>query len=75
MAQKFKSGQTVKLISGSPNMTVSRYMNNGSGPVICQWFVKDNELKDGEFEEDSLELVDTQKQISPPKFLQPKNSN
>jgi len=52
-SQKFKTGETVKLISGGPIMTVKEhdYAN-----VECQWFAG-KKLESGDFPPDSLVRV------------------
>jgi uncharacterized protein YodC (DUF2158 family) len=63
---KFKQGDTVKLKSGSPAMTVVKVMtkpdptsatlSSFKGTYLCSWFV-DTKLSDKvEFPEDALEL-------------------
>lgn len=48
----FKNGDTVKLNSGGPIMTIDG--NDGYGGVICQWFNKNEEIKKEVFNEESL---------------------
>jgi len=48
--EKFKSGETVKLISGGPIMTVKKHDYAG---VECQWFAG-KKLESGYFSPDSL---------------------
>ncbi|MBA7490817.1 hypothetical protein ES702_01360 [subsurface metagenome] len=51
-SQEFKTGETVKLISGSPIMTV-KSVDEYNGDVRCQWFAG-KKLESGEFPPDSL---------------------
>ena len=58
MAKKFKQGDTVKLRSGGPIMTVQDYVpvapnDDSSTTVRCSWFVG-NKHESSNFEEDSL---------------------
>lgn len=58
MAKKFKQGDTVKLRSGGPIMTVEYYVpvapnDDSSTTVRCAWF-DGNKLVHSNFEEDSL---------------------
>ncbi len=69
MVNKFKIGDVVKLKSGSPNMTIKRYMQNTAEQIIkraepsdstmveCEWF-EENKLKKGRFEQDLLVIVE-----------------
>lgn len=50
---QFKPGEKVRLKSGGPAMTVEEIASNGR--VVCQWFDKDKNLRDGMFPPDSLE--------------------
>ena len=50
--QEFQIGETVKLISDGPIMTV-RSIDEYDGDVRCQWFVG-KKLESGEFPPDSL---------------------
>jgi uncharacterized protein YodC (DUF2158 family) len=50
--QEFQIGETVKLISGGPIMTV-RSIDEYDGDVRCQWFAG-KKLESGEFPPDSL---------------------
>jgi uncharacterized protein YodC (DUF2158 family) len=57
MADQFKIGDTVKLKSGGPLMTVEQsgdYL--GEPRVWCVWFAKD-EKKDATFPPEALELA------------------
>ena len=56
MAEKFKVGDVVRLKSGGPNMTVLANEEDIDF-IICQWF-DGEELKDGNFSPESLELVE-----------------
>lgn len=49
-SQEFQTGETVKLISGGPIMTVKGIDYNG---VECQWFAG-KKLESGHFPSDSL---------------------
>jgi uncharacterized protein YodC (DUF2158 family) len=53
--QKFKRGDTVRLKSSSPEMTVARYDPEDSLDVTCTWF-SNNELKEHSFHQDLLDL-------------------
>lgn len=53
--QKFKTGDTVKLISGGPIMTVEKIAYNGK--VSCQWFAG-KKLEHGDFPPNSLIRAD-----------------
>jgi uncharacterized protein YodC (DUF2158 family) len=57
----FKPGDTVRLKSGGPVMTVMAEWNADEGTVKCQWFVvhaqTPYELKDGIFPYASLKAV------------------
>ncbi len=55
MAEKFKVGDTVRLKSGGPSMTVAAHEED-IDLIICQWF-DGEELKEGQFSPESLELV------------------
>jgi len=50
-SQKFKTGETVQLISGGPIMTVEEITYDGE--VRCQWFAG-KKLESGNFLPDSL---------------------
>ena len=54
--QAFKTGDTVKLISGGPTMTVES-INKYNGSINCQWFAG-KKLEEGDFPPDSLIRVD-----------------
>ena len=49
--QEYKTGDTVKLISGGPIMTVKN--PNYFNWVLCQWFAG-KKLEEGQFSSDSL---------------------
>ena len=55
-SQKFKTGDTVKLVSDGPAMTVKNpnYLNQW---VICQWFAG-KKLEEGQFSPGSLIRAD-----------------
>jgi len=53
--QEFKTGDTVKLISGGPTMTVES-ISNYDGDIHCQWFAG-KKLESGKFPPDSLVRV------------------
>lgn len=55
-SNQFKIGDTVRLKSGGPVMTVSNIRNDLTYPINCVWFV-DDELKNAQFKGDSLSLV------------------
>ena len=60
MAQQFKAGDTVKLKSGGPVMTVVEYGSFTMGSVDgykCRWFDEKNKLTEGVFSEDELEMA------------------
>lgn len=52
--QEFKTGDTVKLISGGPTMTVEEILSDYE--VRCQWFAG-KKLESGDFPPDSLVRV------------------
>lgn len=54
-SQEFKTGDTVKLISGGPVMSVKN--PNHFNWVICQWFAG-KKLEEGQFASESLIRVD-----------------
>ncbi|MBZ9576743.1 DUF2158 domain-containing protein [Modicisalibacter sp. MOD 31.J] len=54
--EKFTVGDTVKLKSGGPIMTVRNY-NRPNKLYTCQWFAG-KKLEMGHFPEDSLELTE-----------------
>jgi len=60
MAEEFKAGDIVVLISGGPKMSVDGIGRYGIGAnrdtVRCTWFEKD-ELKHGKFEIEVLKRV------------------
>ena len=51
--QEFKVGDTVKLISGGPVMTVKDPHYLSGVNILCQWFAG-KKLEHGEFRPDSL---------------------
>jgi len=51
MANSIQKGDVVQLKSGGPWMTVTDVED---GEVSVTWFDKDNQLKTGDFEEDTL---------------------
>lgn len=51
----FKTGVTVKLKSGGPDMTVKEWSDYREG-YVCQWFAG-KKLEEGTFPGESLELV------------------
>jgi uncharacterized protein YodC (DUF2158 family) len=56
----FAEGDTVRLKSGGPTMTVKdpdRRLANGNTVVVCNWF-KDGEIKGHSFLPDQIEKVD-----------------
>jgi len=60
---KFKIGDTVKLKSNSPLMTVSELINTTgmqgdyfSGIVICKWFDEKKEINNAKFHQDELKI-------------------
>jgi len=55
-SQEFKTGDTVKLISGGPPMTVSK-IDSYDGSVSCQWFAG-KKLEHGDFPLNSLIKAD-----------------
>jgi uncharacterized protein YodC (DUF2158 family) len=67
MAQNFKTGDVVILKSGGPHMTVKKYKSEiidimspskeSDHIIICTWFEKNNKLAKGEFDQNSLMLV------------------
>ena len=56
--RKFKTGNIVRLKSGSPKMSVYAYLSDDQSDkrLTCQWF-DNNEMKSGTFLEGQLELV------------------
>jgi len=52
--QEFQTGETVKLISGGPTMTVKEIVFDNE--VRCQWFAG-KKLESGDFSPDSLVRV------------------
>jgi uncharacterized protein YodC (DUF2158 family) len=55
MAQ-FKEGETVRLKSGGPLMTVKTLQSEGT--LWCEWFDKDEKLQGDSFKPASLEADD-----------------
>lgn len=53
----FNTGDIVKLKSGGPDMTVQGEVIGHRGTFNCQWFAG-KKLERGNFNSDSLELVD-----------------
>ena len=57
MANRFKTGDIVRLKSGGPEMTVKEFRDHVQlRDYVCQWFAG-KKLENGFFEEDSLEFV------------------
>jgi len=54
MAEKFKPGNTVRLKSGGPVMTVEGHTQGGR--VSCRWFDPTGKLQNATFEEAVLDL-------------------
>jgi len=59
MRNKFSEGDIVKLKSGGPNMSVREVKDSGK-LIFCQWFAGSN-LKHGQFNEETLEIVKEEK--------------
>lgn len=59
-ASKFVIGETVKLKSGGPDMSVRALPNPITNVYVCQWFAG-KKLEQGSFPEDSIETVKTEK--------------
>jgi len=56
--QEFKVGDTVRLKSGGPLMTIMITNYDGKRHFYCQWFTKDEDkVREGYFPPDSLQLV------------------
>ena len=53
--QEFKIGDTVKLKSGGPLMTIFKY-DYDTKEFVCRWFVE-GKTEDGYFPPDSLQLA------------------
>ena len=58
MDTKFKPGDTVRLKSGGPVMTVGGYHKEHEKQVLCSWF-QGTDVKLAPFIEDTLEKADT----------------
>jgi len=58
---KFKIGDIVKLKSGGPEMTVNALPDDRIVIYKCQWFAG-KKLESGNFKEDSLEAVESDKE-------------
>lgn len=56
---KFAIGDLVKLKSGGPDMTVKSLPTQTSSTYTCQWFAG-KKLEQGNFPEDSVELIEKQ---------------
>jgi len=54
--EKFKAGDLVKLKSGGPTMTVSKYASRTT--VDTTWFDKDDKPQFGRYAEDALNKVE-----------------
>ena len=61
MAEKFKTGDVVRLKSGGPNMTVTDYNVYGHRSTeklyLCRWFDEKHKPAELTFKEEELELV------------------
>lgn len=58
MADKFKTGDVVRLKSDGPNMTVVKYGSyRGERKCLCQWFDDKNKPDQRVFYEEELEMV------------------
>jgi uncharacterized protein YodC (DUF2158 family) len=55
MTEQFKLGDTVRLRSGGPVMTINEKAQGGAGPV-CVWFA-DDDVKHHAFKPEALELA------------------
>ena len=62
MSDNFKAGDTVRLKSGGPLMTIS-YVNQSNDFVGCEWF-DDKNLKSGDFRRTSLKIDDDDVHVS-----------
>lgn len=64
---KVQPGDTVKLRSGGPTMTVRSYdtsmLRESDTDVICEWFDKQNVLSRAAFKQESLEKVTVEKSV------------
>jgi len=56
----FKAGETVRLKSGGPLMTVSGMTKGDEPKVICDWFDDKNSLQHGAFVEVQIEADDNE---------------
>lgn len=54
--EKIKVGMVVRLKSGGPQMTVKFYTISGTWQ--CSWFDTKGELKESDFAEEQLEVVE-----------------
>ena len=63
MEQKFKPGDIVRLKSGGPKMTVIKYDPAQGADLTCQWFEKDSQFKEKSFNQDALEVYQTESPI------------
>lgn len=57
MSEKLVPGETVKLKSGGPLMTIS-HVDRENDLFHCEWFDSKGELKSGEFFSTSLKIDD-----------------
>ena len=56
--QEFKVGDTVRLKSGGPLMTITIANYDGKRRFYCQWFTKDEDAaRESYFPPDALQLV------------------
>jgi uncharacterized protein YodC (DUF2158 family) len=60
---ELKAGNTVRLKSGGPLMTIS-WIDNESAMARCEWFDKNNSFSSNDFYLDSLMLDDNNVKIS-----------
>lgn len=54
---KFPFGAVVRLVSGGPKMTVAFPSRENTGNIVCLWFTKHGDLREGEFPQASLIAV------------------